>query len=286
MMMPASNPFIKVDFHMHSQHSDGSLTPQALFALAVEQELDQISITDHDTVAAYADLAAYGPGHNKGIKIIPGCEFSCLWAGRNIHVLGLNLNLQHRGLIKAMAFQANARVDRAQTIAEVLAKFGFKDTLEGAQAKATGDIVGRPHFAQHLVDAGHVKNMRQAFQLYLGAGKPGDIKSSWPDLIQVCQWISEAGGVAVIAHPMKYGLTLTKLRKLCVEFKAAGGLGLEVISGSQDPVKTDTLAMLAVDYDFFASAGSDFHQPGQTWAELGKVVSLPVRCTPIWQCWQ
>ena len=284
--MSASNAFVKADFHMHSRYSDGSLSPQALIELACEREVTQMAITDHDTIAAYTELAALPETTNKSVKLITGCEFSCLWSGRNIHVVGLNLDLQDPGLTEAMEIQAKARTERAQTIADILSRQGFENTLEGAQANAAGGTIGRPHFAQYLIDAGHVKNMKQAFKQYLGAGKPGDVKANWPDLARACQWIRGAGGVPVLAHPMKYGITLTKLRKLCDEFKAVGGQGLEVISGAQDPVKTNTLASLAEDFDFVASTGSDFHQPGQPWAELGKVPALPVSCTPIWHSWQ
>jgi hypothetical protein len=283
--MSTTSTFVKADFHMHSQHSDGSFSPHELLTLALERQVDQIAITDHDTISAYAELADSPVAEHADLKLIPGCEFSCLWSGRNIHVVGLNLDLQDSGLTQAMEVQASARADRAQSIANILERKGFKGTLQGAQANAAGGTIGRPHFAQYLIDAGYVKNMKQAFKQYLGAGKPGDVKANWPDLERACDWIRGAGGIAVLAHPMKYGITLTKLRKLCDEFSAVGGQGLEVISGAQDLVKTSTLATLATDFGFYASTGSDFHRPGQPWAELGKVPALPVSCTPIWQCW-
>ena len=284
--MSESKAFVKADFHMHSLHSDGSLSPLALIDLACERDVTQMAITDHDTVSAYAELAKCPEMANTSVQLITGCEFSCLWSGRNIHVVGLNLDLQNPGLSDAMAIQAKARTERAQTIADILSRNGFENTLEGAQANAAGGTIGRPHFAKFLIEAGYVKNMKQAFKQYLGAGKPGDVKANWPGLALACQWIRRAGGVPLLAHPMKYGLTLTKLRKLCDEFKAVGGQGLEVISGAQDSVKTDTLAALAKDFAFLASTGSDFHQPGQPWAELGKVPALPVSCTPVWHSWQ
>ncbi|MDB9756762.1 PHP domain-containing protein [Pseudomonadales bacterium] len=162
--MSASNAFVKADFHMHSRHSDGSLSPQALIELACEREVTQMAITDHDTISAYAELAALPETTNKSVKLITGCEFSCLWSGRNIHVVGLNLNLQDPGLTEAMEIQAKARTARAQTIADILSRQGFENSLEGAQANAAGGTIGRPHFAQYLIDAGHVKNMKQAFK--------------------------------------------------------------------------------------------------------------------------
>ena len=161
---------------MHSLHSDGSLSPQALLELACERGVDQMAITDHDTISAYAELTGSPEIANKSVKLITGCEFSCLWSGRNIHVVGLNLDLQEPGLLNAMEIQAKARIERAQTIADILSRQGFENTLEGAQANAAGGTIGRPHFAQYLIDAGYVKNMKQAFKQYLGAGKPGDIR--------------------------------------------------------------------------------------------------------------
>ena len=156
----------------------------------------------------------------------------------------------------------------------MLARQGFSDALAQAKELAAGGSLGRPHFARYLVESGAVANPQQAFKRYLAVGKPAYVRTQWAEIVQVCGWISAAGGVAVLAHPLKYKVTLTKLRALLVAFKEAGGQGMEVISGAQTPDQTKRLATLAAQFGLHASVGSDFHQPGQPWAALGRVVSV------------
>ena len=270
-----------VDFHMHSQCSDGQLVPQELVDLAVTRGCAQIAITDHDTVAAYAELDL----QSQPIRLVTGCEFSTQWQGREIHIVGLNLDLQAADLLDGLASQQQARSQRAERIAVQLARHGFVDAYAGALKFAQGTSVGRPHFARYLVELGAVANFQQAFKRYLAAGKPAYVRAEWATLEQVCSWIGDAGGVAVLAHPLKYKMTLTKLRALLTVFKAAGGSAIEVVSGAQQPEQTRRLAGLARQFGLQASIGSDFHQPGQPWAALGQVAPLPADCDPVWSGW-
>ena len=270
-----------VDFHMHSQCSDGQLMPQDVIDLAVARGCAQIAITDHDTVAAYTDLDL----QSQPIRLISGCEISTQWQGREIHIVGLNLDLQAPELLDGLAWQQQARSQRAERIAAQLSRHGFVDAFEGALKLAQGASVGRPHFARYLVELGAVANFQQAFKRYLAAGKPAYVRTEWASIEQVCSWISAAGGVAVLAHPLKYKMTLTKLRALVTEFKNAGGSGIEVISGAQQPEQTRRMAALARQFGLQASVGSDFHQPGQPWAALGQIAPLPDDCEPVWSGW-
>lgn len=274
----------KIDFHCHSHFSDGSLPPSALLNLASEQGVEQLSITDHDTVNAYShELTSEAKA--LGIMLVAGCEISCQWQGRNIHVVGLNLNICESNFAEAMVKQAQARAQRAEKITQVLKKLGFQLELEQIQALAGDGIIGRPHFAQYLIQTDQVASSAAAFKQVLGSGKPGDIKANWPSLEVAVDWINGAGGVAVLAHPLKYKMTLTKLRRLLEEFVSSGGEGMEVLSGYQEPSQTKTLADLARRYQLYASAGSDFHQPGQPWAALGRVSKVPESCNPVWKLW-
>jgi predicted metal-dependent phosphoesterase TrpH len=273
-----------IDFHCHSHFSDGALSPLELLELAKARDVQQLAITDHDTVRAYSSQL-HASAAKAGITLVTGCEISCLWQRRSIHVVGLNLNLAAAGFDRAMAIQAQARKDRAEKITEVLQQLGFEVTLPQVQELAGVGVVGRPHFAQHLVATHQIPSMAMAFKRVLGSGKPGDIKANWPTLDTAVSWITDAGGIAIVAHPMKYNMTLTKLRGLLEDFVAAGGRGLEVLTGYQDAQRVNTLADLAQRYDLYASAGSDFHQPGQPWAELGRVAALPDRCVPVWTLW-
>ena len=202
-----------------------------------------------------------------------------------MHIVGLNIDLECTSLKAAIEQQRTARLQRAETIAHKLATLGFPDTLEGATKIANGAILGRPHFARFLVESGQVKTISIAFKKFLGQGKPGDVRENWPAMETVIGWISTAGGKAILAHPGKYKLSNLRLQELTKEFGEAGGQGLEVISGKQDEALTSRLGKLCQQHGLLASAGSDFHQPGQSWAELGNVKALPAGCTPVWENW-
>lgn len=272
------------DFHCHSLCSDGALSPQALIELAAERGLQQLAITDHDTTAAYTRQLS-DQATDAQITLVSGCELSCLWQRRSIHVVGLNIDLAHPVFVQATGEQAQARDRRAEKITAVLQRMGFSLELTHIQRIAGDGVVGRPHFAEYLVRTNQMPSMAAAFKRALGAGKPGDIKAEWPALETVVGWISAAGGIAVVAHPLKYKMTLTKLRSLLTTFVEVGGQGMEVITGHQESNQTRTLADLAQRFGLAASAGSDFHRPGQPWAELGRASVLPEQCTPIWQLW-
>jgi predicted metal-dependent phosphoesterase TrpH len=272
------------DFHCHSHFSDGSLAPFDLLVLAKERGVELMAITDHDTVNGYSQ-ALQTQAVELGLELINGCEISCQWQRRGIHVVGLNMNLNDSSFRQAMQTQGQARLLRAESITAVLQRLGFQAELSQVQRLAGSGTIGRPHFARHLVDTGQMPSMAAAFKRVLGSGKPGDIKANWPTLETAVGWIVQAGGVAVVAHPLKYKMTLTKLRRLLDDFVRAGGQGLEVVTGHQEPNQVRTLRDLALAYDLYASAGSDFHNPGQPWADLGRVQSLPDGCRQIWELW-
>ena len=129
------------------------------------------------------------------------------------------------------------------------------------------------------------RTLPQAFRKFLGAGKAGDVKQHWAPFAQIIDWIRDSGGTAVLAHPGKYGLTRTRRLALVEEFCRLGGQGIEVISGLQDPRLTQSLAEAASVHDLLAACGSDFHRPGQSWAQLGMPLTLPPNCRPVWDAW-
>lgn len=268
------------DLHTHSRCSDGQLSPQALVEMAKANGVKVLALTDHDTVSGVAEAQWYADDE---IQVIAGIEFSAQWRGRGIHIVGLQVDTHSPILRAAVAQQAQTRQDRANTIAERLEKVGVKGALAGAKKYASGESLGRPHFAQYLVERGYVTSFAQAFKKYLGSGKTGDVKQGWPSIEKVANWITQSGGIAVVAHPDKYGLTRTKLYELLEDFLEAGGQAIEVISGTQDNSITDKLARAADDFALLASCGSDFHAPDQPWQSLGKFSSLPERCQPVWQ---
>lgn len=272
---------MKIDLHTHTLVSDGVLSPEELVSRAVSQDIDVLSITDHDSIGAYeilGDLDGYP------LKIIPGIEFSTQWRGVGIHVVGLNLDLAAPSILQGVASQEKARRARAELIAERLIKLGLPIDIERVSAIANGTNVGRPHFAKHLEELGLVKDIATAFKKYLGNGKAGDVKQGWATLPQIIKWVIDSGGTAVLAHPLKYKLTRSKLASLLDDFIEAGGCGLEVVSGQQPADKTQMLAKLCLEKGLLASSGSDFHQP-TTWSELGKMSAIPKECKTVWDEW-
>ena len=270
------------DLHCHTTCSDGSLSPLELVHRAAENGVGTLSITDHDTALAYSKL---GDAEQLPLQIIPGIEFSTEWRKVNIHIVGLNINPDSDALKAGVTYQQQARKERAERIAEKLTNYGFENVLDRTAKIAGNNNIGRPHFAQYLVEIGAANNIKQAFKKFLGSGKPCDIKQLWADLPQIVEWIQEAGGTPVLAHPAKYKLTRTKLLAFLDDFIAAGGQGMEVVSGKQIPSTTRDLANICRLKKLYASCGSDFHQPGQDWAELGKYSTFPADCEPVWERW-
>lgn len=273
---------MRIDLHTHTSVSDGKLSPADLIGRASAKGIQLLSITDHDTVDAYRqiDLKAAAP------RLIPGIEFSTYWNKTGIHIVGLNIDLNSSALHEGIRLQHEARGIRARAIAHKLEKHGIENALDAARAIAGNDNIGRPHFARHLVDLGVAKNIEDAFKKFLGAGKAGDIRKYWAPLPQIIDWIRTAGGVAVLAHPLKYKLSRSRLIALIDDFAEAGGQGMEVISGKQPAPAIRQLARICNQKELLASCGSDFHQPDQSWAELGEFQPLPKDCKPVWDAFR
>ena len=273
---------MRADLHTHTTASDGALSPAELVQAAHTAGVELLAITDHDTIAGAASL---GDALPDGLRLVTGVELSANWRKIGIHIVGLNIDFGDSALVAALAGQRRARFDRAALIAERLEKAGFAGVLDGACALAGDDPPGRPHFARYLVDSGQIKDVSSAFKRHLGQGKRGDVRQCWPGIETAIGWITFAGGRAVLAHPAKYKLTNLRLEELCADFVAAGGQAMEVISGAQDAALTDKLARMANRHGLLASAGSDFHAPGQSWTALGAVPPLPPDSRPVWQDW-
>jgi predicted metal-dependent phosphoesterase TrpH len=267
------------DLHCHTTHSDGALTPVELVARAATMGVDALAITDHDTLGAWRE----SPPLEAGIRLIPGIEFSTSWETMGIHVLGLSVVPGSDALEAGVRFQSEARLERARRIGERLAKQGIANAFDGAAALSPGHYIGRPQFARHLVATGKAASVEDAFRKYLGDGLVGDVREHWAGLPQVVEWIRAAGGVAVLAHPLKYKLTRSKLKRLLADFMRAGGEGMEVVSGQQPLQQTASLAKVCEQLGLLASCGSDFHEPGNPWSELGRFRALPAYLVPVWE---
>ena len=268
-----------VDLHTHTTASDGELSPVQLVAQAAVAGVSVLAVTDHDSIAALGETRQ--ACIEQGIELIAGVEISSRWNNMDIHVVGLGIDEQDSRFIGRLQRQMDRRRERAQLMAQRLAKLGYPGLLEKAAESAPQRIPARPHFADALVKVGACKDRKQAFQRYLAQAKPGYVKTDWPDLIDAVRWIREAGGVAVLAHPGRYKLTRTKLDRLVKTFADAGGQALEVSVATYGPEMVKQIADLAEKYGLYASQGSDYHGPSMRWVQLGRMPALPGRCRPV-----
>jgi len=269
------------DLHSHSTASDGTLAPAALVQRARGAGVDVLALTDHDTLDGVDEALRSAAALQ--LVLLPGVEISVTWSAMTIHVLGLSVDPANVQLRQGLSQLQTFRDWRAQEIARKLERAGIGGALEGATRFRTGALLSRTHFARFLVQQGHAVSLREVFRRFLVKGKPGYVRGEWTSLAQAVGWIRKAGGMAVIAHPARYRLTRSKLKKLLGEFVDSGGVGLEVVSGSHSVDEMRHMAAVAREHRLFASCGSDYHGPDNPWIELGRLRSLPHGCTPIWE---
>ncbi len=274
------------DLHSHSLASDGTLSPTALVERARAAGVDVLALTDHDTLDGLAE--AEEAARQAGLLLVPGVEISVTWANQTIHVLGLQVNPDSPELRSGLQSLQAFRDWRAEEIGRRLARSGIDGAYEAARVLARGRIVSRTHFAHFLVEQGHAASVRDVFKRYLVNNKPGYVSGEWAPLEQALGWIQAAGGLAVLAHPARYRLTASKLRRLIGEFRECGGVGMEVVSGSHSRDEALTMAAHSRTAQLLASRGSDFHGPENPWVELGRLAELPPGCQALWESdlWQ
>jgi predicted metal-dependent phosphoesterase TrpH len=275
--------FSRFDLHAHSTASDGTLSPSELMTRAHAAGVEVMALTDHDTLEGLQEAADTAAG--LGLGFVPGVEISVTWESVTVHIVGLGVDPADPTLQRGLASLREFRDWRAEEIGRRLAKHGVDGAFEGARERSNGRLISRTHFARFLVAEGHAKNVRDVFRHFLVSGKPGFVSGQWAGLGDALGWIRAAGGEAVIAHPARYRVTRSKLRRLIAEFAEHGGRALEVVSGSHSRDDYFTMAHHARDFGLAASAGSDYHGPEHPWIELGRLPELPPGCRAIWQDW-
>jgi len=272
---------INADLHCHSNVSDGTLTPEAVAERAAANGVALWSLTDHDEVGG--QHRARAAASRLGMGYLPGTEISVTFAGKTVHIVGLGFDPDDAQLQQGLADTRNGRERRARDIAAELAKAGIPDAFEGA-LKYVGnpDLISRTHFARYIVETGVCADPHEVFKRYLAEGKPGFVPHSWARLGDAVRWITQAGGVAVIAHPGRYDFTPNEEFALFSEFKDHGGRGVEVVTGSHTVAEYARYADMAVEFGLLASRGSDFHDPSESHTDLGALPDLPGKVTPVW----
>lgn len=273
---------MKFDLHSHTYYSDGLLSPADLLARAVERKVDVLAITDHDTVRGLSEarqLSADLP-----IALIDGVEISTRWEDFEIHVVGLGINPTDAQLLERLDSQQQRRLERAREMARRLTKHNVPDCYDTVLAMAGQGSVTRTHFARHLLNIGKASSLAGVFKHYLVRGKAGYVPNNWVAMAEAVQWIKDAGGVAALAHPLKYNLSGKWLTRLVREFAGAGGQAVEVASAQLTPVQKRQVWLLCQQFGLVASQGSDFHQPTD-WNDLGRGLYLTDDIHTVWQAY-
>lgn len=272
---------LKYDLHCHSSFSDGALTPSEVILRAKEQGVTTLALTDHDTVAGLAE--AQQAAEQQALDFIPGIELSCLWSNKTFHVLGLNIDPSNAEILTGTQQLQEIRLERAKKIADKLAKNKIPGAFAAVQVAAGVGMITRPHFANFLLENNHVSSIQNAFDRYLGQGKSAFVNTQWVEMENAIHWINSAGGVAVVAHPMRYKLTASWMRRFLSAFKEMGGQGIEVITARSNPDEIRRTIHFAQQFELYGSVGSDFHTPKNQWVELGRLASLPINIKPVWE---
>jgi predicted metal-dependent phosphoesterase TrpH len=273
--------YLNADLHCHSIVSDGTLTPEALAARASANGVELWALTDHDEVGGQHRAAA--AAHAQGMAYLTGTEISVTFADTTVHIVGLGFDPDNLQLAQGLADTRGGRGERAREMADQLAQVGIAGAYEGA-LKFVGNpaLISRTHFARFLVETGVCKDTSEVFRRFLTEGKPGYVPHRWAALGDAVRWIKQAGGMAVIAHPARYRFSANEEYALFSEFKAHGGQGVEVVTGSHTSAEYGTYAEMALEFGLAASRGSDFHSPDESHADLGTLPLLPSKLTPVW----
>lgn len=276
---------MNADLHCHSTVSDGTLEPQALAQRARANGVELWALTDHDEISG--QQRARDTAASLGLDWLSGTEISVTFAGHTVHIVGLGFDIDDAALSAGLHATRGGRRQRADEMARGLAAVGIAGALEGALGYVSNpSLISRTHFARHLVDSGVCRDTHEVFRRFLVDGKPGFVEHRWAPLGDAVRWITAAGGVAVVAHPGRYKFTPTEEYALFSEFKAHGGLGVEVVTGSHSSADALKYADMALEFDLLASRGSDFHSPDESRIDLGQLPDLPARLTPVWEALQ
>ena len=272
------------DLHCHSIASDGLLAPADLVRRAAGNGVEVLALTDHDELCGLAE--AREQAEALGLRFIDGVEVSVSWGGITIHVVGLNIDPHNPQLQQGLQSIRQGRAERAKKMAQDLERVGIPGSLEGAYAYVENpNLIGRTHFARFLAEKRYVSDVKSAFQHYLVGGTPGYVPHEWATLAAALSYINAGGGVPVLAHPGRYKLTRGEMRSFLGEFRDGGGAGIEVVTSSHTAEQFLEYAILAKEFGLLASRGSDFHGPGESRVDLGKLPNLAADLKPVWHDW-
>ena len=272
---------MNADLHCHSTVSDGTLEPEALAARAKANGVELWALTDHDEIGG--QHRAMAAASRLGLPYLTGAEISVTFADVTVHIVGLGFDADDATLKAGLGATRGGRRERAMEMSDGLAKVGIRGAYEGAlHYVGNPELISRTHFARFLVESKVCGDTQEVFRKYLVEGRPGFVPHRWATLRNAVNWIVGAGGMAVIAHPARYKFTANEEYALFSEFKAHGGRGVEVVTGSHSSADAVRYTETALEFELLASRGSDFHSPGESHVDLGALPALPDRLTPVW----
>ncbi|MCD8016354.1 MAG: PHP domain-containing protein [Oscillospiraceae bacterium] len=257
----------RIDLHVHTTTSDGTLTPAAVTARARGFGLAAIAITDHDTVEGVAE--AVRAGKELGVEVVPGIELSCYYRGREVHVLGYFIDIASASLAETIRTVTENRKARNHIIAERMAADGLPVSIDELKCRFPHTVIGRPHFAEVLVEHGLADSVSDAFARYLNRGRPYFEPQKRMNMDEAAAAINAAGGLAVLAHPYQYRYSEAEMRRLFADFKSCGSTGIECFYSGYDAEKSAFLTSAAAGLGMCVTGGSDFHGSVKPDIELG-----------------
>jgi predicted metal-dependent phosphoesterase TrpH len=274
---------MKIDLHNHSYYSDGVLSPSEIVLLAKEQGCDVFALTDHDTTDGL--LEAQQKADEIGLQLVHGVEVSAMWSNMTVHIVGLGVDIDNEVLRQGLQRHQDFRQIRAEKMARGLGGAGVFNALEKVKIVAKKGMITRTHFAQMLVQEGVCKDMRSVFKRFLTGKKPGGVGGKWAEFDEVIEWIHAAGGKAVLAHPLRYRMTNTKIKRLLGHLSGAGLDGVEVVTGSSSGDEITLVSQWAKEFGLLASIGSDYHGWPNQRVRIGHLQDMPNVNETIWKDW-
>jgi predicted metal-dependent phosphoesterase TrpH len=276
---------LNADLHCHSAVSDGTLEPEELAARAKANGVELWALTDHDEIGGQQRAMAAAAA--LGLPYLTGTEISVTFADVTVHIVGLGFDTDDAALVAGLRATRGGRRERAMEMSEGLAKVGIHGAYDGAlRYVGNPELISRTHFARFLVDSKVCADTHEVFRKYLVEGKPGFVPHRWASLRNAVSWIVQAGGLAVIAHPARYKFSANEEYALFTEFKAHGGRGVEVVTGSHSSADAARYTETALEFELLASRGSDFHSPAESHIDLGALPALRAPLTPVWTALQ